>query len=81
MRIELTDDQALVLSDWMYRTLHRPEFTAVVKGEDRAVWSALMTINGALETGIPEVFAADYAQRLTAARARLEEELGDAWKD
>jgi hypothetical protein len=34
VRIELTEDQALVLSDWLDRVMHREAFAALV--EDRA---------------------------------------------
>jgi hypothetical protein len=78
MRIDLSEDQALVLSDWMDRWLHRPEFAALV--DDRAVWSPLFTISGVLETSLPAVFDPAYGERLEAARERLLDELGDAGK-
>ncbi|MFE9820021.1 hypothetical protein [Streptomyces sp. NBC_00236] len=78
MRIELSQDQALVLSDWMDRVLHTKEFAAQV--DDRAVWSALFVISGALETSLPAIFAADYDEQLEAARERLLPQLGDFGK-
>ncbi|MGV9326792.1 hypothetical protein [Streptosporangium sandarakinum] len=69
MKIELTDDQALVLSDWMNRVMHREDFSALV--DDRAVWSALFTISGTLETQLPLIFDSSYANQLEAARQRL----------
>jgi hypothetical protein len=75
MRIELTEDQALVLSDWLDRVMHGPDFSALV--DDRAVWSALFTISGSLETQLAAVFEPSYADRLDAARARLIPELGE----
>ncbi|MEU3651502.1 hypothetical protein AB0E67_01430 [Streptomyces sp. NPDC032161] len=75
MNIELTDDQALVLSDWMSRVMHREDFSALV--DDRAVWSALFRISGALETQLPAVFDSSYSEQLDAARRRLIGELGD----
>jgi hypothetical protein len=32
--------------------------------DDRAVWSALLKISGTLETTLPDMFAADYRERL-----------------
>ncbi|MES5824480.1 hypothetical protein [Streptomyces sp. RG80] len=75
MKVELTDDQALVLADWLDRVMHRTEFSAVV--DDRAVWSPLLRISGSLETQLPSIFDASYGEQLEAARRRLIGELGD----
>ncbi|NGO49189.1 hypothetical protein [Streptomyces ureilyticus] len=75
MKIELTDDQALVLSDWMNRVMHQEEFSALV--DDRAVWSALFKISGTLETQLSHIFDPSYSERLDAARQRLIDELGE----
>jgi len=76
LTITFTRDQAIVLSDWLYRMLGTQRFDGLVN-EDRAVWSPIYTINGALETTLPEVFATDYAERLAAARERLLDSLGE----
>ncbi|ACU40032.1 hypothetical protein KCV87_24755 [Actinosynnema pretiosum subsp. pretiosum] len=68
--IRLTRDEALVLSDWLYRALGTPEFDAPVD-RDPAAWVPVHRISGALETSLPEVFAPDYDARLAAARERL----------
>ncbi|MFG2400313.1 hypothetical protein [Streptomyces lydicus] len=75
MQIELTGDQALVLSDWLNRVMHKEDFSNVV--DDRAVWSALFRISGNLETGLPQIFDSAYSDQLEAARKRLIAELGD----
>ncbi|MGQ5652506.1 hypothetical protein ACUJ8H_21060 [Streptomyces sp. EKR5.2] len=75
MKIELTDDQALVLSDWMNRVMHREDFSTLV--DDRAVWSALFRISGMLETQLSSIFDSAYSERLDAARQRLIGELGE----
>ncbi|MFD8326491.1 hypothetical protein [Streptomyces lydicus] len=75
MKIELTGDQALVLSDWLHRVMHKEDFSNVV--DDRAVWSALLRISGNLETGLPQIFDSAYSEQLEAARTRLIAELGD----
>jgi hypothetical protein len=74
VRIDLTDDQALVLSDWLDRVMHREDFSAVV--DDRAVWSALLKISGTLETQLSSIFDSPYAEQLAAARERLTGDLG-----
>jgi hypothetical protein len=76
--IKLTRDQAFVLSDWLYRMMmeNNPAFDELVN-RDRAVWSPIYTISGALETSLAEVFMPDYSARLTAARERLLDTLGD----
>ncbi|WP_419995970.1 hypothetical protein [Streptomyces boninensis] len=75
MQIELSDDEALVLSDWLDRVMHRKEFSDVV--DDRAVWSPLLTISGTLETKLAAIFSASYGDELEAARGRLIAGLGD----
>jgi len=75
--IKLTRDQALVLSDWLYEMMmNSPEFNDLVN-QDRAVWSPIYAISGALETSLVEVFMPDYGTRLGAARERLLDTLGD----
>jgi hypothetical protein len=68
--IRLTRDQALVWSDRLYRMIGTAEFDRLVD-RDRAVWSPLYQIAGALETSLVEIFMPDYATRLDEARERL----------
>jgi hypothetical protein len=75
--IKLTRDQAFVLSDWLYRMMmNSPEFNDLVN-RDRAVWSPIYTIAGALDKSLVEIFMPDYDARLDAARERLLPGLGD----
>ncbi|MEV4479543.1 hypothetical protein [Micromonospora coxensis] len=74
--IKLTNDQALVLSDWLHRVIGTERFDAIV-GEDTAVWSALHRISGTLDKSLMEIFMPDYTARLDAARTRLLADLGD----
>lgn len=74
--VELTRDQALVLSDWLDHMIGTADFDDLVN-RDRAVWSSLHTISGALEASLAEIFMPDYRDRLDAARRRLLEDLGD----
>ncbi|GHJ44024.1 hypothetical protein Cs7R123_13660 [Catellatospora sp. TT07R-123] len=70
MTVTFSHDQALVLSDWLFHVMDDPAFTALAE-QDPAVWSPLWSLDGVLETTLPEVFATDYGERLDAARARL----------
>ncbi|WP_225804590.1 hypothetical protein [Streptomyces sp. NK15101] len=66
--LRLTPDEALVLSD----RLERVQMTGLSRlVDDAAVWSPLHRIAGTLDKSLPEIFAADYAERLEAARRRL----------
>jgi len=78
--IELTRDQAFVLSDWLYDVMMRSDrLDAIVP--DRAVWSGIHAISGTLEKTLPEVFVPDYADRLEQARRRLLEVAGSDMDD
>ena len=68
--VMLNADQAIVLSDWLDRVIGTERFDSFID-EDAAVWSPLYQLHGALETTLPEIFAADYTDRLDAARRRL----------
>ncbi|WP_290863273.1 hypothetical protein [Hamadaea sp.] len=70
LTVTFSHDQALVLSDWLYRVIGSPAFDSFV-ADDPSVWSSLYQLDGALETTVPEIFAADYGERLGAARRRL----------
>ncbi|MDL4816930.1 hypothetical protein [Actinomadura opuntiae] len=69
--IRLTRDEALVLSEWLER-LQMTDLGRVV--DDSAVWAPLHRIAGTLDNALPDLFAADYAERLDAARRRLRPE-------
>jgi hypothetical protein len=74
--VTLTPDQALVLSDRLWR-VQMTDLDRMV--DDAAVWAPLHRIAGTLDKSLPGIFAADYAERLEAARRRLRpaEEDGD----
>ena len=76
LQIRLSRDQAIVLSSWLDRQMSRRSFaeTAI---DDRAVWSPLLRISGALEQKLVEIFHEDYDQVLESSRERLIAELGD----
>ncbi|MCX4763701.1 hypothetical protein OG562_22595 [Streptomyces sp. NBC_01275] len=68
--IKLTRDQALVLSDWLYRAMFRSDDLEGIVS-DRAVWSPIYAISGTLDKTLSEVFMPDYGPRLEAAKQRL----------
>jgi hypothetical protein len=71
--IKLTSDEALVLSDWLEQ-VQMTDLSRLVG--DAAVWAPLHRIAGTLDKSLSGVFAADYAERLEAARSRLRPDLG-----
>ncbi|MCX4553031.1 hypothetical protein [Streptomyces sp. NBC_01500] len=68
--IQLTHDQALVLSNWLYQAMHESNALDELL-TDRAVWSAIYAISGTLDTTLTEIFMPDYIEHLEAARRRL----------
>lgn len=66
--IRLTGDEALVLSHWLER-LQMTDLGELV--DDPSVWAPIHKIAGTLDKALPELFASDYDQRLSAARERL----------
>ncbi|MGV9340672.1 hypothetical protein [Streptomyces sp. NPDC003688] len=66
--IKLTPDEALVLSDWLER-VQMTDLSSLV--DDEAVWAPIHRLAGTLDKSLPGVFAADYVERLEAARRRL----------
>ncbi|MGW4897485.1 hypothetical protein ACWEQL_35330 [Kitasatospora sp. NPDC004240] len=69
--IQLTGDEALVLSHWLER-LQTTDLSRVV--DDPAVWAPIHRIAGTLDRALPGLFAPDYDERLAAARERLRPE-------
>ncbi|MFJ3236002.1 hypothetical protein [Streptomyces sp. NPDC086787] len=76
--IKLTPDEALVLSDWLEQ-VQMTDLSRLV--DDAAVWAPLHRIAGTLDKSLPEIFAADYSERLEAARSRLRPDLDDSASD
>jgi hypothetical protein len=76
--IKLTSDEALVLSDWLEQ-VQMTDLSRLVG--DAAVWVPLHRIAGTLDKSLPGIFAADYTERLQAARRRLRPALDDSAGD
>ncbi|NUK08268.1 hypothetical protein HRW18_09640 [Streptomyces lunaelactis] len=66
--INLTPEEALVLSDWLER-VQMTDLSRLV--DDEAVWAPIHRLAGTLDKSLPGIFAADYAERLDGARRRL----------
>lgn len=60
-----------MLSDWLHKTMHQSDVLDVLLKTDRAVWSPIYAISGALGTTLAEVFMPDYDERVKTARQRL----------
>ncbi|MFD9635521.1 hypothetical protein [Streptomyces violascens] len=71
--IKLTPDEALVLSDWLER-VQMTDLSRMV--DDPAAWAPIHKLAGTLDKAPPGILAADYAERLDAARRRLRETMG-----
>ncbi|MFI5756493.1 hypothetical protein [Streptomyces sp. NPDC051569] len=76
--IKLTSDEALVLSDWLER-VQMTDLGRLV--DDEAVWAPIHRLAGTLDRSLPGIFAADYGERLDAARSRLRPDLDDSASD
>ncbi|MFI5727694.1 hypothetical protein [Streptomyces cyaneofuscatus] len=76
--IKLTPDEALVLSDWLEK-VQMTDLSRLV--DDEAVWAPLHRLAGTLDKSLPGIFAADYDERLDAARRRLRPASDDASSD
>ncbi|MFE5331263.1 hypothetical protein ACFRCG_33225 [Embleya sp. NPDC056575] len=66
--IELTRDEATVLSDWLER-LQMTDVSSTV--DDPAAWAPIHRIAGQLDKMLPALFFPDYDVRLEEARCRL----------
>ncbi|MEU6276068.1 hypothetical protein ABZ871_27195 [Streptomyces populi] len=76
--IKLTSDEALVLSDWLER-VQMTDLSRLV--DDEAVWAPIHGLAGTLDKSLPGISAADYGERLDAARRRLRPTSDDVASD
>ena len=63
MKIELTEAEALVLSDWLHRNCKKKELF-----EDLAEQYVMWSIEVQLEKHLDDIFSNDYTERLARAR-------------
>ncbi len=67
VRLELTLSEALVLYDWLTRATQRPDDELGDPAERRVLWD----LECSLERVLVAPLAADYAERLTEAKAEV----------
>jgi hypothetical protein len=72
MKLELTDDQALVFFEW----LSRLDESDAVPCEHEAERQVLWALHGKLEKALTEPFRPDYRALLQKARSRISGEVG-----
>ena len=72
MKLELSDDEALVLFDWLSRVDEANAFAAEDAAEEQVLW----TLHGQLETALSEQFRPNYRELVTQARARVKATFG-----
>lgn len=65
--LKLSNDQALVLFEWLTKQDERGTFTFDHKSERQVMWA----IQGQLEKSLTEPFADDYLTKLAEARAKI----------
>ena len=65
--IELSEDEVLVIFEWLHRINESPQVEFADQAEQRAAWD----LEAALESANPDLFAGDYLHRVLAARERV----------
>lgn len=70
--LELSNDEALVLFDWLRRFNHSEAKTFEDQAEQRVLWD----IEAMLEASLVEPLNANYDESLAAARARVRDSEG-----
>lgn len=65
--IELSEDEVLVLFEWLHRVNESPQIEFEDQAEQRVVWD----LEAALESANPALFASDYRVHLREARDRV----------
>lgn len=72
MKLDLTDDQALVLFEWLARLDAAEAFPVEDPAEEQVLWC----LHGQLEKVLSEPFRADYRELVEQARARVKASFG-----
>lgn len=68
MKIELTNEEALVLSDWLYKRSEKKEYFDDIS-EQYVLWA----IEAQLDKLLPELVDKDYTEKLDTARKIVRE--------
>lgn len=72
MKIEMSDDEALVLFEWLARLDDKAAFPVEDEAEEQVLWK----IHGQLEKVLREPFLANYRELVSAARERVKAAFG-----
>ena len=72
MKLELTDDQALVLFEWLARLDEQEALPVEDPSEEQVLWC----LHGQLEKALSEPFRANYRELVDQARARVKASFG-----
>lgn len=72
MKLELTDDQALVLFEWLSRLDEHDAFPVEDPAEEQVLWS----LHGQLEKTLVQQFLPNYRDLVEKARARVKDSFG-----
>ena len=72
MKLELTEDQALVLFEWLARLDEQDAFAVEDPAEEQVLW----TLHGQLEKALEQPLQSNYRELLQQARARVKAILG-----
>lgn len=72
MKIELTNDQALVLFEWLARLDEQEALPVVDPAEEQVLWS----LHGQLEKALSEPFRSNYRELVEQARERVKASFG-----
>ena len=67
MKLELTEDRALVLYEWLHRLDENDAFPVEDESEQYVLWS----LAGKLESVLSQPFRRDYLELVAQARARV----------
>lgn len=65
--IDFSEDEVLVLFEWLHRLNESSESPFIDQAEQRAAWD----LEAALEAANPALFSGDYSSRVQAARDRV----------
>lgn len=72
MKLELSDDEALVLFEWLARLDEKNALPVEDEAEEQVLWK----IHGQLEKVLREPFAMNYRELVAAARVRIKRQWG-----
>lgn len=72
MKLQLTDEQALVFFDWLARVDEQEAFPVEDEAEEQVLWQ----LHAQLEKALSEPFKANYRELVEQARAKVKASFG-----